>query len=924
MAKKMNVGDVSGCLEVIGNCDEFEKELQLFEYKLALDEWNYHVNQGNISGEMPEEFMHKYISKVKKSKYEYIGLVLHKTKKDERFLYHNQKPNTHYELAKAFCTRKLYRVKCTACGRMLYTDAETFWCTKWKNCVPKCSVIEPKIDYSKSLYNFNSNINELHVRDCEIVQIEEMFDNALTYYSSYYKYSWEGLRIAYISDIHLNHHLQYYDGNIKKMIYKIVDELYQSKGETDIVLFDGDISESPEITMLFFSQYKSRYNFQEFQAFKKQLHCLKRLKKEGGISQYVTRFDKIKRHIEEKKEHLSLVFDFTIFEKYRKKYRSTENYQTAFKSFVTVKSFKKYGVSDATEKEIYKIAELMDVAEEYENKIKNDEENFANVKYEITCFEKKYSKSINKVSLVDYKGKSLKGVYFVIGNHDYISFTNVKTGVEFYTKNLAQLGIKVLQNECVETDKYLLYGGTGFAKYDPVWNADKVLCCPGFTREDEIKETTAFEVGYKKALKYAKKKGLCFLCVSHYPVSSCLNNVFDRETIYFTGHDHRNTYVKKEDKVLYADNQIGYENNHICFKSMKTGFEVNPYNKLQEGLFQTTVEDYLQFYRYLGEHVGDGRLLYQRCRTGKLYVVKRKGYYGFFIISTQKGSEGISIVNGGVTKKITKSTDISWICENFSIVVSKYLQMLLPLRKVQEELSKELKELGLAGTIHGLIVDIDYYHHIAINPIEGSIEFYYSSIWGKAIELSSFEEVIESLEYHRKMYQTIDYQLLRVAYQKKLNGGGCLLGMAVNNHLIEDKSCNKKEVSQRVEQIISRTDGIYGVSRKISHLQRLFSGHVLRDFDLRLTETKQQLSHRKKLYNGCLFKYDGIDYQIVEDVGGDIVVAAKVQNYSKTRGKGIKISDEKRKFAIEELKTKIKNRNELNTYWVDMKKESMI
>ena len=48
--------------------------------------------------------------------------------------------------------------------------------------------------------------------------------------------------------------------------------------------------------------------------------------------------------------------------------------------------------------------------------------------------------------------------------------------------------------------------------------------------------------------------------------------------------------------------------------------------------------------------------------------------------------------------------------------------MLLPLRKAQEELAKELKELGLDGTIHGLIVDIDRYHHIAINPIEGSME----------------------------------------------------------------------------------------------------------------------------------------------------------------------------------------------------------
>lgn len=155
--------------------------------------------------------------------------------------------------------------------------------------------------------------------------------------------------------------------------------------------------------------------------------------------------------------------------------------------------------------------------------------------------------------------------------------------------------------------------------------------------------------------------------------------------------------------MLYADNQVGYENNNIAFKEATTGLISNPYREMMDGLYQTTVDDYLKFNRYLGEYVGDGNLLYRRCQNGTLYVVKRKGYYGFFIISTKRDSRGISIVNGGMTKKLTASTEISWICENFDIVVSKYLQLLLPLRKVEEELSKELKELGLMVLFMGLL-----------------------------------------------------------------------------------------------------------------------------------------------------------------------------------------------------------------------------
>lgn len=795
MQNYLNIGDVSGCLEVIGDFLESENDLQETFQQWAEEEWDEHLNCSDSDidfktyynlteaenkkffrrGKMPKSFVEKYRKKGN----------CYKIFCDKRFLWYKTHPHTRESLNDAYRKKNLYKVKCTICGRVFYMDSNSFSCVWWNHCVEaEClveTIQEVEVDYTKNLYDWNASENVLQVVDDRLVQIDTSFDNTLTYYGDGRE---DGLRIAYISDIHLCHHLEHYDNNEEQMIEDVVKKLYHSLVQLDegqfnriyAVFFCGDISESSEMTIKFLKKFRMKVKIP---------------------------------------------------------------------------------------------------------------------------------------------------IFFVLGNHEYIEFSDVRSCVDFYRDKLQELRITLLHNEYVECnhlkERFMIFGGTGFAKYDEVWNANSIVCCTNFTREDEIRETMLFEMAYQSALNIAKKQKKCLLCLTHYPVSACLNNAFAKEAIYFSGHNHCNEYMRKEDKVLYADNQIGYENNNIIFKEATTGLIINPYSELNDGLYQTSVEDYLKFYRYLGEFVGDGTLLYRRCKNGTLYVIKRKGYYGFFIISTKKDSKakGISIVNGGVTKKLTTSIDISWICENFDIVVSKYLQMLLPLRKIQEELSRELKELGLDGTIHGLIVDIDFYHHIELNPIEGNMKFYFASMWGLKMDLNSFDDVIKSLEYHSFGIEKRNYELIRKKYGEKTNSGGYLLGNVFSNNLLEAESYEVEDISQRVEQIVSRKEGMYGVSRKISPLQRLFTGRVLRDFDLRLTETEQQMAHRKKLYIGRVFKYEGIRYQIVEDNGGDIIVGEELQKGSRSKGNKIQLSGKRRKFAIEELKSKIKKKDVKETYWID-------
>ena len=54
------------------------------------------------------------------------------------------------------------------------------------------------------------------------------------------------------------------------------------------------------------------------------------------------------------------------------------------------------------------------------------------------------------------------------------------------------------------------------------------------------------------------------------------------------------------------------------------------------------------------------------------------------------------------------------------------------------------------------------------------------------------------------------------------------------------------------EQVVSRSSGMYGISRKINVLQRLFSCHTLRDFDLRLVDSESTIENDELPEHVCL------------------------------------------------------------------------
>ena len=165
-------------------------------------------------------------------------------------------------------------------------------------------------------------------------------------------------------------------------------------------------------------------------------------------------------------------------------------------------------------------------------------------------------------------------------------------------------------------------------------------------------------------------------------------------------------------------------------------------------------------------------------------------------------------------------------------------------------ISHELKRLGFDGSIHGLIVDIDSCNHVMVNPVDGSITFYYSPEFGQVQEFESFQKQLvfmgRSGFLEGKVTETERDEIdLYDSY---------MLSSAEKNGLLSEM------------KTVSRRTGAYGVSRAVSPLQRLFTGHVLRDFDLRLIEVEDKKARRRvRSFLGRVYADEYGEYFVIHD-----------------------------------------------------------
>lgn len=438
-------------------------------------------------------------------------------------------------------------------------------------------------------------------------------------------------------------------------------------------------------------------------------------------------------------------------------------------------------------------------------------------------------------------------VYAILGNHELWSFNNINECNSAYEKLFESLNICFLNNSLTWFGKYrtpmkiirdndspvpksvplkreedeeeydyqmlylhniLIVGGIGFAGYNQEFNADMGIYRGVLSRTEEIEETCKWEEIYAKALNHAKESNRILIVLTHNPICDWkMDGQGDSNCIYFSGHTHRN-YVYRDDEQnihMFADNQIGYHASNVKFKEAYIYKKTNPFAMYSDGYHEIKSADYLIFYDYMDEKIAGNGLVERQLKNQNthFYMIKHKGFYGFFLVSPK----GTYICAGGRIKKINKNNDIEQFDKGFLNMIQKYLKILSPYRSVQEHISEVIRSFGGVGTIHGCIVDIDFFNHIMLNPEDGTVTYYYSPVFG---EIEKHESLLSLLDEHNV--------LLAEKYRKYIGTRDCDI-------ITQAEFTTEKMVK------IDIKNSLYAVSNRMNQLQRLFDKKILRDWN---------------------------------------------------------------------------------------------
>ena len=408
---------------------------------------------------------------------------------------------------------------------------------------------------------------------------------------------------------------------------------------------------------------------------------------------------------------------------------------------------------------------------------------------------------------------------FVFGNHELWSFPDLPMEeiIGKYKILLEQNEMYLLQNdlfyrnenddiniipynELIQLDnvaiseklrytRLAILGGLGFSGYNEEFNANDGVYQATIDRKTEIQESKKFEQLYNKLISVLAKKNT--IIFTHTPMKDwCAEAKYHDNFVYVSGHTHRNVFSDDGMKRVYADNQIGYRNENPHLKDFLIDTRYDYFESYEDGIYEITAQDYKDFFR--GKNIP---ITFNR-QVNVLYMLKKQEYY-CFIHKTKAGS--LTMLNGGALKRID-AKDIKYYFDNMDKMIVAIEEPLKKYTDYQNRIAEEIKKIGGYGWIHGCIIDIDYYNHVYVNPVDLKITGYWASDMVNKLVYPSVPELLE--EECPLLYSNY----LKAIEKKREN---CLILRQPRN-----------EISSPQEYL--ETD-IYKASREIKKMQKLGS-----------------------------------------------------------------------------------------------------
>jgi len=304
------------------------------------------------------------------------------------------------------------------------------------------------------------------------------------------------------------------------------------------------------------------------------------------------------------------------------------------------------------------------------------------------------------------------GITFL--HNELLAFS--RNGVQTLNEiDLAELGDDVLKKICASHNPIIL-GGVGFSGYNNQFNAkDGIYRDTIYDQTDEMIETKKFEKIYCRI--ESAVSDLPVIVFTHMPKESWTMRPYNKNWIYVNGHSHVNNFHVDTEKTVYSDNQIGYHGNNIRLKHFRTQGEYDPFRYYEDGIHEIDRSDYVDFYHGIEVNMQCDR------KNRVIYMLKNKGIYCFLSKNCETGK--IYFLAGGREKSI-KIQDLSYYFDNLKLYSEAISGSVEDHNRLLKRISNAVKDFGGDGGIHGLIVNIDIYNHIYLNPLDGKITPYYA------------------------------------------------------------------------------------------------------------------------------------------------------------------------------------------------------
>lgn len=257
-----------------------------------------------------------------------------------------------------------------------------------------------------------------------------------------------GARIAidYVSDIHLLHHVKYYDNDIRKTVWAIARSLYQSRSN-GIQVFLGDVSSNRDVTVAFYRQYRLNDMYQQYKRFKRSLTSEDDIvASERWYEEAKCRRTRLAALIAGKDaEAIRLKSDINEHVSYSKVI-SPKGGLEEIEHYLASNYYKRRNLPLSVTKKILAVASLEDEIQ----KLERSERHLCDSILNFECTKQQRYKAS---SLRNFKYEPVEPLGLVVlGNHEYRGFSDVNEAVEFYQNALEPLGYIVLQNSAVEND----------------------------------------------------------------------------------------------------------------------------------------------------------------------------------------------------------------------------------------------------------------------------------------------------------------------------------------------------------------------------------------------------------------------------------------------------------------------------------------